>query len=117
LRKTRNIFELDELESLRSSPTEPLHDLKGHIANVIDETLEIGSHGVKKAVREIKNTFLNKETVRCSDLRKAAIVIYLKLKNLTDLLRLHNQAFLHAYYCTVLFSQPKSVTRRRMFGR
>ena len=45
------------------SPTEPLHDLKGHFANIIDETLEIGNRDVKRAVKEVKDTLLNKETV------------------------------------------------------
>ena len=30
---------------------------------------------------------------------------------------LYNRAFLHAYQCSILFSDPKSNTRRKMFGR
>ena len=89
---------------------------------------------------------MTKESVRCSDIRKALILLYLKLKELqpdsllTDLYRtaveitnlcythydirtprsilcLYNRTFLHAHQCSVLFSNPKSTTRRRMFGR
>ena len=44
-------------------PTEPLHDLKGHLANIIDETPEIGDCDVQKVVKEIKYSLLNKEAV------------------------------------------------------
>lgn len=134
------------LDNYEVSPTERLHDLKGHLNSIIDEALEIDDHAIKKAVKEIKESILNKETIRCSDVRKAIIMIYMKLKDLRpndmltslyctaveisslfyahedirtakSILRLHNCVFLHAYYCTVLFPQPKSCTRRRMFGR
>ena len=32
-------------------------------------------------------------------------------------LALYNRAFFHAYQCSVLFANPKSITRRKMFGR
>ena len=89
---------------------------------------------------------LSKDTIRCSDLRKAIIIIYTKLRDinpsskLTELygtacgitnlcyihdnertprtvLCLHNRTFLHATLCTTLFSNPQAVSRRRMFGR
>ena len=75
------------------SPTEPLHDLKGHLSNIIEETLIITTGDVLKEMKQIKATVLTKETIRCSDLRKAIILIYLKLKELqpddllTDLYR------------------------------
>ena len=128
------------------SPTEPLHDLKGHLGNLIDETLAIATGEIKQKLKEVKAAVLNKETVRCSDLRKAIILIYLKLKELNpndkltelygtaveianlcyahedqrtqrSILRMHNITFLHAHLCAVLFSIPKSTTKRRMFGR
>ena len=34
-----------------------------------------------------------------------------------SILCLHNRTFQHAYYCSILFADPKSTTRRRMFGR
>lgn len=128
------------------SPTEPLHDLKGHFSNIIEESLLIASGKVLDEIKKIKKVVLTKEVIRCSDLRKAVILIYLKLKDvkpeymLTDLFRtavdianlcyahdavrsprsilcLYNRTFLHAYQCSILFSDPKSITRRKMFGR
>lgn len=134
------------LQYYEVSPTEPLHDLKGHLGNIIDETLLITTGDVFKSIKQIKTAVLTKEAIRCSDLRKAVILVYLKLIELqpddmlTDLYRtaveitdlcyaheavrtprailcLYNRAFLHAYQCSVLFANPKSTTRRRMFGR
>ena len=134
------------LQDYEISPTEPLHDLKGHLGNIIEETLHSTTGDVLCEVKRIKATVLNKEALRCSDLRKALILIYLKLRQLqpdsllTDLYRtaveisnlcyahdsvrtprsilcLHNRTFLHAYQCSILFSDPKSITRRKMFGR
>ena len=128
------------------APTEPLHDLKGHFNNIIEESLLVATGVVLDEIKKIKKAVLTKETIRCSDLRKAVILIYLKLKDLkpddvlTDLFRtavdianlcyahdtirtprsilcLYNRAFLHARQCSILFSDPKATTRRKMFGR
>ena len=127
------------LQHYEVSPTEPLHDLR----NIIDEALLVTSGSVLQELKRIKAAVLAKETIRCSDLRKAVILMYLKFKELqpddmlTDLFRtameisklcyahddertprtilcLHNR---HAYQCSLLFANPKSTTRRRMFGR
>jgi hypothetical protein len=134
------------LHQYEVSPTEPLHDLKGHFSNIIEESLLIATGVVSDEIKKIKKAVLTKEAVRCSDLRKAVILIYLKLKDLkpgdalTDLFRtavdianfcyahdtirsprsilcLYNRAFLHAHQCSTLFPNPKSTTRRKMFGR
>ena len=128
------------------SPTEPLHDLKGHLGNIIDEALLIASANVLEELKRIKAAVLTKEAIRCSDLRKAVILMYLKLQELqpdsmlTHLFRtaveitklcyaheaertpravlcLYNRTFFHAYQCSILFANPKSTSRRRMFGR
>lgn len=131
------------LQHYEVSPTEPLHDLKGHLGNIIDEALLVASGTVLQELKRIKTALLKKETIRCSDLRKAVILMYLKLQELQPddmlfhtaveiskllyayddertprtVLCLHNRAFLHAYQCSVLFANPRSTTRRRMFGR
>ena len=134
------------LENYEISPTEPLHDLKGHLSNVIDESLHISEGKIHEAIVTVKKTVLSKDAIRCSDLRKAVIIIYLKLKavdptgEITDLYRtaveicnlcyahdcertprsilcLHNRTFLHAHQCSLLFANPQSITRRKMFGR
>ena len=134
------------LQQYEVSPTEPLHDLKGHLGNIIDETLVITTGDALQEIKKIKAVVLTKEAIRCSDLRKAVILIYLKLKTLQpnsmltslycsaveitnlcyahdnrrtpkSILCLYNRTFLHVYQCSILFSDPKSTTRRRMFGR
>ena len=62
------------------SPTEPLHDLKGHFGNIIEESLVISSDNTREAIAAVKRTVLCKDTIRCSDLRKA--LIYVKLNTI-----------------------------------
>ncbi len=134
------------LKDYEVSPCEPLHDLKGHFTNLIEETLNVITGTVLNGIKKIKQTVLNKETLRGSDYRKAIILLYLKLKELgvdqqlvliystavqiyeilyarherrtpRAILCLHNCTFLHAYLCSKVFPFPRSVTRRKMFGR
>lgn len=68
------------LERYEVFPTEPLHDLKGHIHNIIEEATKITSGENQQILKQVKTTILNKCTLRCSDYRKAAILIYQSLK-------------------------------------
>ena len=68
------------------SPTEPLHDLKGHLTNIIEESLTITSGSMHKAITAVKRTVLCKDTIRCSDLRKTVILIYIKLNDINRML-------------------------------
>ena len=128
------------------APTEPLHDIKGHFSNLIEESIHIATGSAQVEIKKIRSTILNKDTLRGSDYRKAVILIYIKLREinadqmLTDVYRtaveighmlyahdskrtprsilcLHNRAFVHAYLCGKLFASPHSITRRKMFGR
>ena len=56
------------------APTEPLHDLKGHFNNIIEESLLVATGVVLDEIKKIKKAVLTKETIRCSDLRKAVIL-------------------------------------------
>ena len=134
------------LQHYEVSPTEPLHDIKGHLTNVIDELRAVVTGNVKEKLSNIYASVLGKETLRCCDYRKAAILILLALEELhgdrqliellrtiveiTEILysddskrtsqavlRLHNLAFIHGKVCTELFHTPKTMTRRKMFGR
>ncbi len=69
-----------DLKAYEVSPCEPLHDLKGHFTNLIAETLHVATGTVLTDIKKIKQTILNKETLRGSDYRKAIILMYLKLK-------------------------------------
>lgn len=64
---------LDKYETL---PTEPLHDLKGHISNIMDEVQKTATGDILNEIQKIVKTVLNKETLRCSDYRKAIILIF-----------------------------------------
>jgi hypothetical protein len=56
------------------APTEPLHDFKGHMANVIGEVRVITNGSTKDEVENIYLTIL-KDTVRGVDYRKATILL------------------------------------------
>lgn len=131
------------LQDYEISPTETLHDIKGHLSN---ELLSHTTSDVKKKLSHIYSTVLGKETLRCCDYRKSAILILLALKEshadkcyievmrtiveITEILcsddskhsshtvlRLHNLTFVHGKLCIEVFHNPKSMTRRKMFGR
>lgn len=134
------------LENYEISPTEPLHDTKGHLSNVIDELLAQTTGNTKKELTSICSSVLGKETLRCCDYRKCAILILQALEKLKadpkiielmrtlveiteilysnnskrssqSVLRLHNLTFVHGKLCSELFHTPKTITRRKMFGR
>ena len=134
------------LDKYEISPVEPLHDVKGHLSNLIDEIRPLLKGEAKKRVDVIANSVLGKETLRCSDYRKGAILmlkalqetipdspltamlstaveitelLYSRQENRTkqSVLRLHNLAFVHAKLCSDHLSNPKTMSRRKMFGR
>lgn len=61
-------------------PSEPLHDIKGHLSNVFEETSKLLSGEALTKFTNICSTVLGKDTLRCSDYRKATILISLALK-------------------------------------
>ena len=124
-------------------PTEPLHDLKGHLSVIIPAAASIAKNETRAMINDIQVSILSKTTLRCSDYRKATVLVYEKLRRcavsdpvITDLfqtameishlmythdtrrtpraiLRLHNTTFLHANACLELFSQPNTNTNNR----
>ena len=123
-----------------------MHDLKGHFSNLIEESVHVAEGNALIEIRKIRSAVLSKDTLRASDYRKAIILIYTRIKDIQcneqlvqlfctameicqicyarehertprAILRLHNITFLHAYLCTKLFSSPRTVTRRKIFGR
>ena len=125
------------LEKYEVFPTEPLHDLKGHI-HIIEEATKITSGETQQILKQVKSTILNKCTLWCSDFRTAAILIYQTLKQsnhpetpITELfrtaveiaknmcapdskrtpkavLRLHNVAYQHGKICNNTQFQQES---------
>ncbi len=60
---------------------EPLHDLKGHLRNIIDEATKKASGETQKILKQVEGTIPNKCTLRCSDYRKAVILMYKSLQH------------------------------------
>ena len=58
------------------SPTEPLHDLKGHISNIMDEVQKSATGDILNEIQKVVQTVLNKEVLRCLDYRKAIALIF-----------------------------------------
>lgn len=75
-------LELLHLERYEVSPIEPLHDIKGHFSNVIEESILIAPERLKKELEKIKAAVLKKDTIRGCDYRKAIILMYLKIREL-----------------------------------
>ena len=134
------------LDSYEICPTEPLHDIKGHLANVISEIQHLLTGNSRVEYEKAIAALLSKETLRASDYRKATIVLYSIMfkhscnadlinvlrtateiteilyappsnRTATTILRLHNVCFEHGMLCAKVFSTPRTLTRRSMFGR
>jgi hypothetical protein len=48
------------LQQYEISPTEPLHDLKGHLSDIIDEALHISTGDCLEAIKSVKKSCANK---------------------------------------------------------
>ena len=135
-----------QLGQYEVAPCEPLHDLKGHFSNIIDESEHLLTGSALDVFKQVKAAVLNKTTLRCSDYRRAMVLMYLRLKEyncekiLTEIFRtgleisqllythdynrtqqtvlaLHNTTFIHGLLCSQLFSNPVTMTSCKMFGR
>ena len=125
-------------------PTEPLHDLKGHIRNLIDEATKKATGETLDILKRVQDTALNKTTLRYSDYRKALILIYNSLQKCTcpnsqiidlfrtateiseimyapdskrtpkEILRFHNVTYQHGKLCMDLFAHGP--TKNPVFG-
>lgn len=126
--------------------SEPLHDLKGHIINLLTELPHVLPPGdVTTQCNHLISCCLAKEKKSGADLRRAVIQVFLLLKDLDcgsrvltllqtvikigeilysrdaqrsprQVLQLYNQCWLHMELCATLFAQPKKLTRTKMFG-
>ena len=131
------------LKSYEVFPTEPLHDLRGHARNLIDEVTKLAKGENLKVLKKIESTVLNKSTLRCSDYRKALIFIYNSLQQCTNpniialfrtateiseimyapdikctprqILRFHNVTYQHIKLCVDLFGN--GLSKNPIFGR
>lgn len=137
---------LDELnlQDYTIPDCEPLHDMKGHLQNLVDEVPIISNKQLADDSKKLINTNLKKEETG-ADYRLVAIhLLYLLHKktapaviqllanivSISDLLyandlqrapkmilKLHNLTWLNFEVCTELFTITKVVTHRKLFGQ
>ncbi|KAK3715334.1 hypothetical protein QZH41_010105 [Actinostola sp. cb2023] len=126
---------------------EPMHDLSGHINNILQE---LPCHLPERESALMKDTVKlaseGKDKKRACDQRCSLIIassqlrkkVTLQVQQLLDtlvdmqemlyasadlrsprqILRYHNQSFLHAILCTeVIGYQPSTITRRKLYGK
>ena len=63
------------IDKYEISPLEPLHDLKGHISHLLEAAMPLLEAEIQIKVHTIIDSVLGKETKRCSDYRKALVLI------------------------------------------
>ena len=135
------------LQHYEVSPTEPLHDIKEHIRNLFTEvTYHLLPEEKDEFVRLKDIMFAAKEKLKGSDFREGLIVISQNMRGKCrpiiqhifdtmieitaisysnaekrspkQVLRFHNQTFLHFMRCKILIGNlPKHLTSRKMYGR
>ena len=125
---------------------EPLHDMKGHLQNLVDEVPHILNRELADDCKKLINTDLKKEKKTGADYRLVAIhlLCLLRKKNapvkiiqllagivsISELLyandlqrtpkmilRLYNLTWLHFELCTELFTITRVVTHHKLFGQ
>ena len=130
------------LQSYTILDSEPLHDLKGHLTNLLDELPHILVGDDKKIVKQF---IKDKKVVSGSDTRVVLLEVnnLLQCKNVSEdikmllitavkiserlyssddkrtpksVLQLYNCTWLHHELCKSLFTQPKELTYGKFFG-
>ena len=125
---------------------EPLHDLKGHLSNLLPEIPHLLPPGLKEQCQQLLTTTIQKQKLSGATVRTAAIKLFLKLLQheaanplvvrlvhtavkiseifyLSDskrtpktILQLYNVTWLHHELCAHLIPSPKEQTRSHLFG-
>ena len=120
---------------------EPLHDLKGHLTNILEELPNILTGETKTIVKE-----LNKKRgpsgsdarvalleinniIQCRDVDQNIKMLLLTAVKISErlyssdvkrtpknILQLYNCSWLHHELCKTLFSKPKEITYEKLFG-
>ena len=133
------------LEKYEIVAGEPLHDIKGHVANLITELPNILPPNAKSKCTHLIEHCINKPKVSGADMRRVVIQLFLQLKNLDcssravfllhslvkigeiaysrdnkrcprQLLQLYNMCWMHMELCKDLLSAPEKITKTKMFG-
>lgn len=125
---------------------EPLHDLKGHLSNLLEEFPKLLDESLARGVTAVIHADLGtKETKRGGDYRLTLVHVLALLKKTTPpahilllietavdiseslyaeeakrspkaILRLYNSTWLHFELCSELLSSTSTLSHRRMFG-
>ena len=124
---------------------EPLHDLKGHLSNLLQELPHILPVPIATKLKPLLKACLSKDKITAADLRTTMIKTYLllneekapmetihllksivKISNIIyskntsrtprALLQLYNNCWVHMELCNDLLSSPKEVTHSKLFG-
>ena len=108
------------LEHYKISPVERLHDIKGHLCNIIDEVRVSLEGEVREKVEAICSTVLGKETLRGSDYRKGSILILKTLQELQPISPLTALLETAVEISEILYSGPlkhcsQSILRLHLF--
>ena len=136
----QNLTEL-HLEQYTILDSEPLHDLKGHLANLLEELPNILPDKQKEQVEQLCAAKLGVKVSGAA--MRATVICVLKNENAQDrilqllktiitvskilyldevkrtpkqVLSLYNHAWLHMELCKDLFHSPKKLSRRKLFG-
>ena len=133
------------LDSYQVLDCEPLHDLKGHINNIITELPSILDPDIKTHYKQVLEADLSKEKKTGADYRLTLIhlvgvmqkhkapekvctllqtlaemsrLLYLGESERTnkEILRLYNTTWLHFELIKELFPSPRYITRRKLYG-
>lgn len=134
------------LERYEIVASEPLHDIKGHVINLITELPNVLPQGeTANKCKLLIDHCLAKEKKSGADIRRVAIQIYLLLKDLDvsskvlfllqsvikigeiayshdnkrsprQLLQLYNMCWMHMELCRDLLSTPAKISKGKMFG-
>lgn len=139
-------FESLNLEKYEVFSTEPLHDLKGHIHIIIEESTKKAAGETKQILKNVQATVLSKKTLHCSDYHKAVINIYKSLQQCinpdtqmlelfctateiceimyapdsrrtpTAILKLHNLTYQHGTICFIHRSEHQTCNVQSFFS-
>ena len=133
------------LEQYQVLDCEPLHDLKGHISNLLTELPSILEPNITKHYKKVLDVGLSKEKKTGADYRLTLIhlvavmhkhnaptkvcailetlaeisrLLYLRENERTnrEILRLYNTTWLHFELLKELLHSPKHITRRKLYG-
>ncbi|XP_066928359.1 uncharacterized protein [Clytia hemisphaerica] len=132
------------LDSYEVLPVEPLHVIKEHIKNLLDEIPEHLDRNAKKHFKDLKKiSFNGKEAKRGCDYRESIVSLcqtlpksfpYIELletlceitellyqyedkRTVQSILRLHNVGFRHYILLKEQFPQPTKLTPRKFYGQ